>query len=380
MTLAASSGRARAAMAGSIRIGALLPLTGAGGPFGPSMAALHKQIVDQVNAAGGIEGQRVEYSFEDDQTNPDAAVLGVRKLIDVNKVCAVMGLWSSGVAAPTLPICAENKVVMVAIAASDSLALQKHDGYFFRSNVDVGQQGEAIGNWALKQGGKSLFGLLAQNPFSEPMRLGLVNTIQPKGMKAETIVYDGRRTDFRAEVGQALQAKPDILFLGGYPQDSIIIMKEVFRAGYGGKIVGTGTCVTQQFLDGVGKQVSEGIYTVRPSSAVGSPAYKNLQKLTGKTDLDTNVCQSYDQINLVLLAIAQAKQATGTAVRDNMRKIGDPNGEKVDNVLDGLKLIAAGKSINYEGAASPCKFTPTGNLVSAIFETLRVADGKLTPG
>ncbi len=369
----------RAQISGPIRLGGLVPLTGAGGVWGPLMADVYKAVAEQVNAAGGVGGQKVEIFIEDDQTNPDAGVLAVRKLIDVNKVAAVMGVWSSGVAAPTLPICWENKVAMLAIAASDTLAELPHQGYFIRTNVHVALQGQKIAEWTAAQGAKNVFVLLAQNPFSEPMLKGFTGVTDSKGIKSASLIYDGRKTSFRSEVDQALQAKPDVIFLGGYPQDNIIIMKDLYRAGFKGKIVGTGTGITAQFIDGAGKDVVEGIYTVQPSPADASTAYKKLQQITKKDLIDTSLCQSYDQINLALLSIAFAKSATGTAIKDNVRKIGGPQGEVVDNALDGLKLIAAGKTINYEGASGPCEFLPNGNVASANFKTLQIKGGKLGP-
>ena len=76
-----------------------------------------------------------------------------------------------------------------------------------------------------------------------------------------------RKTSFRSEVDQALRMKPDVILLGGYPQDNIVIMKDLYRVGYEGKVVGTGTGITSQFISGAGKDVAEGIYTVQPSPA-----------------------------------------------------------------------------------------------------------------
>ena len=99
---------ARAQLSQPVRIGGLMSLTGAGGTWGPIMAKIQQQIVAQVNDAGGVLGQKIEYFVEDDQTNPDAGVLATRKLIDVNKVSVITGVWSSAVAMPTLPICWQN--------------------------------------------------------------------------------------------------------------------------------------------------------------------------------------------------------------------------------------------------------------------------------
>jgi branched-chain amino acid transport system substrate-binding protein len=369
--------RARAAINGPIRLGALVPLTGAGGVWGPKMAMVHKTVVDEVNAAGGVGGQQVEYYFEDDQTNPDTGVLAVRKLIDINHVVAVMGVWSSAVAAPTLPICWENKVVMLAIASSDSLSALPHQGYFIRTNVDVLLQGREIGKFAVAQGAKNIFVLLAQTPFNIPMMKGLTEVTQSQGIKVGSLVYDSRKTSFRSEVDEALRGSPDLILLGGYPQDNIVLLKDIYRASYSGKIVGTGTGVTSQLIDGAGKDVVEGLYVVRPSPAVTSTAYRKLQKIVGMETPDTSLCQCYDQANLALLSIALAGESSGTAVRDNIRKIGGPDGAPVDNVIDGLKLLSQGKKINYEGASGPCEFLPDGNVARAFFRTLQVRSGKL---
>ncbi|TAN04000.1 MAG: amino acid ABC transporter substrate-binding protein [Rhizobiaceae bacterium] len=370
---------ARAEISGPIRIGGLMSLTGAGGTWGPIMAKVQQTVVDQVNAAGGIMGQKVEYFVEDDQTNPDAGVLAVRKLIDVDKVCAVTGVWSSAVAMPTLPICWQNKVAMLAIAASDTLATMPHHGYFIRTYVPVSLQGKAIGEFGLKRGAKNFYAMLAQNPFSQSMLKGLKDDVEPKGAKVGSVIYDGTKTSFRSEVDQALRTKPDFIMLGGYPQDSASIVKDLYRAGFEGIICGFGTAITQEFINAAGAKAAEGIYTVFPSVAETSAAYKNLQKITGvKGVLDTNRCQSYDQINLVLLAVAASGQATGEAIQKTIRStIGGPDGEPVGDVMTGLKLLSEGKKINYEGASSNCEFLPNGNLPNAYFKTMQIKNGVL---
>ncbi|TPJ57615.1 ABC transporter substrate-binding protein [Mesorhizobium sp. B2-6-1] len=365
---------------GAIRIGGLMPLSGAGGVWGPIMANIQRHVVDEVNAAGGILGQKVEYFVEDDQTNPDAGVLAVRKLIDVNKVCAVTGVWSSGVAMPTLPICWENKVAMLGIAASDTLADLPHQGYFIRTYVPVSLQGREIGKFGLSKGTKNFFLMLAQNPFSQAMLKGLTDEVEPHGAKVSHVIYDGTKTSFRSEVDQALGAKPDFIMLGGYPQDSASIMKDLYRNSYDGTVCGFGTAITTQFVQAAGKGVAEGVYTVLPSVAEDSSAYQSLKKIAGNQTLDTNACQAYDQINLILLAIAASKQATGQAIQETIRStIGGPEGEAVGNVADGLAHLAAGKKINYDGASSNCEFLPNGNLPNAYFKTLQVKDGVSVP-
>ena len=91
-----------------IKIAALLPLTGGGGAYGPSMQRAAELVVNEVNAAGGVLGRKVQLLTEDDQTNPDAAVRAARKLIDADKVCAIVGTWASSVTTAVAPLCWEN--------------------------------------------------------------------------------------------------------------------------------------------------------------------------------------------------------------------------------------------------------------------------------
>ena len=75
--------------------------------------------------------------------------------------------------------------------------------------------------------------------------------------------------------------------------------------------------------------------------------------------------------------MARAREATGTAIKDNIRKISQGSGAKVDNAVDGLKLLAQGKEINYEGASGPCDFTETGDITDTKFRYEQAEKGKL---
>ncbi len=97
-----------------------------------------------------------------------------------------------------------------------------------------------------------------------------------------------------------------------------------------------------------------------------------------KDTLDTYICQAYDHANLAILSMAKGKDASGTGIRDNIRKIANNDSAmKVDNALDGLKAIAEGKEIKYAGASGPCKFSDIGNIIEVAFRTTQVKDGKL---
>jgi len=357
--------RGAAAQGAPIRLGTLTPLTGAGGSYGPSMRKAMEWVVSEVNAAGGALGRKIELVSEDDQTNPEAAVRAARKLIDVDKVAAIMGTWASAVTTAVAPLCWESKTFLTTVSGSDTITQLPHLGYLVRTQPNTQLQIGKLGEFILSLKSKRVFVLAAQTPFAAPSQKRL-SEILPKGGSELVggVIYDKDKTTFRSEIDQALKAKPDMIYLNGYTPDTTVVLKELFKAGYTGAKIAQGYAVNHKLLDSVPAEVTDGTYTATPSPAVDSSGYKRLAKFLGAADLDPYSCQCHDHASLVILAIAKAKgEATGTAVKDNVRKISQGSGVKVDNAVEGLKLLAQGKEINYEGASGPCDFTETGDII-----------------
>jgi branched-chain amino acid transport system substrate-binding protein len=175
------------------------------------------------------------------------------------------------------------------------------------------------------------------------------------------------------------RANPDIFMMGGYLAENIVMAKDLFRANFKGKVMGFAYGITPAFVDGAGKEAAEGIFSIAdPSPAFDSSAYAKVKALVKRDALDTFMCQAYDHANLAILSMAKGKDGTGTAIRDNIRKIANNDaGTLVDNALDGLKLIAEGKEIKYAGASGPCKFADNGNIIEVAFRSAQVKDGKI---
>ena len=348
-----------------IKLGTLTPLTGAGGSYGPSMRRAMEYVAQEVNAAGGVLGRQVQLVSEDDQTNPEAAVRAARKLIDVDKVAAIMGTWASAVTTAVAPLCWESKTFLTTVSGSDTITQLPHLGYLVRTQPNTNLQIGKLADFILSVKSKRVFVLAAQTPFALPSQNRLKELLPKGGAElAGAVIYDKDKTTFRSEIDQAVRAKPDMVYLNGYTPDVTIVMKELFKAGYTGSKVAQGYAVNQKLLDSLPAEVTDGTYTATPSPAVESAGYKRLAKFLGSADLDPYSCQCHDHISLVLLAIARAKgEATGTAVRDTVRKISQGSGVKVDSAVEGLKLLAQGKDINYEGASGPCDFTDTGDIL-----------------
>ncbi len=367
------------AQADPIKLATLTPLTGAGGSYGPVMAKVAAAVVEEVNKAGGVIGRRVVLVSEDDQTNPEAGVRAARKLIDVDKVAAIMGTWASSVTTAVAPLCWESKTFLCTVSGADSITQLPHQGYLIRTQPNSTLQVMRSGEFMLSLGAKKVFTMIPQTPFTQAT-FDLMGKVLPKGGAThQGLIYDDKKTTYRTEVDQALRFGPDAIFCAGYTPDTIVLLKDIYRAGYKGKIIGQAYSVNQKLIDQVGQpEVVEGVYTYAPSIAEGSGALERVKKMSGLANPDPYTSQVYDHVNLVLMAMAVAKDATGTAIKDNIRKVAQGGGKTVDNAVDGLKAIAAGEKVDYTGASGPCDFDDKGDILDCKFRYEQVKAGKST--
>lgn len=363
---------------GPIRIGTLTPLTGSGGPYGPVMAKAAKDVAAQVNAAGGVLGRQIEVISEDDQTNPEAGVRAARKLIDVDKVSAILGTWASSVTMAVAPLCWESKTMLCTVSGADAITQLPHQGYLIRTQPNTELQGRKFGEFAVELGVTKLFFFSPQTPFAESQFQNISKAVTAAGGVTKSLIYDDKKPSYRSEVDEMLAFDPDVIVLGGYAPDTTVLLKDIYRAGYEGKMVAFAYSVNQTLIDALPKEVVEGIYTIAPSPAEGSAAYTTLVDLIGVPAPDPYTTQIYDQMNLVLLAIAAAGASSGEAIRDHIRDVSQGGGTEVIAAVPGLEALGKAEKIDYSGASGPCDFTDIGDILDCQFRYEQVADGQLT--
>lgn len=360
-----------------ITFGALPPLTGAGGPYGPAMLRAIQGVVEEANAAGGVRGRQIRVVAEDDQTNPDAGVRGARKLIDVDRVSALMGTWASSVTTAVAPLCWENRIPLFTVSGADSITLLPHQGYIFRTQPNSRLQIATGADFLIRQGARRIFHLAAQSPFAQSSQDTLVEKFREAGgAVAGYIVYERDKTAFRSEVDQIMRARVDTVFLNGYLPDVTILLRELFRAGFDGRRFTPAYAVNQTTFQTLPNEVTNGVLTWQPSPDVESAAFKRLQTRFGNVEVDPYSAQTQDHATLAILAAAAAGDAAGTAIRDHVRRISQGDGEKVESVTEGLRALAAGRAINYEGSSGPLSFDERGDIQGTKFRYERAANGR----
>ncbi len=361
-----------------IRLGTLTPLTGAGGPYGPVMANCVRAVITEVNGAGGVLGRQVQLVSEDDQTNPEAGLRAARKLIDVDRVAAIMGTWASAVTTAVAPLCWESRTFLATVSGADSITALPHNGWLIRTQPNTTLQGRKFGEYILELGAKRAFFMAPQTPFTQSQLANMKTALERGGGSIDMLIYDNNKPSLRTEVDQALRGRPEVLVLGGYTPDTTVLLRDIFRAGFRGKVLAYAYSVNQQMIGSLPNEVTEGIYTLAPSPAEGSAGFDRVKRIVGNDNPDPYTCQIYDHINLVLMAMAQGGDGTGQVIHDNIRRVSQGGGDRVDNAMDGLRAIAAGRKVDYDGASGPCDFTDAGDIADCKFRYEQVRAGRQT--
>ena len=366
------------AQADPIKVGILTPLTGAGGNDGPRMLKAMQLVFEEVNKAGGVMGRRITTVIEDDQTNPEAAVRAARKLIEVDKVSVILGTWASAVTSAVAPVCWESKTFIMTVSGADSITQLPHQGFLVRTQPTSKLQATAHATYIAGLGKRRIGILGIQAPFALATKEHLDNHMKTVGGGVVShVIYEKDKPSYRSEVDQVMAAKPDFLYLNGYATDTVVVLRDLWKANVDLPKFCQTYAVPQATLDANPPEVSEGILTGTPSADVDSSAYKLAADRLGLQEVDGFQAQATDWASLTALTIAKAGQTSGVAMKDNIRKVSQGDGQKVYSAVEGLKLLAAGKDINYEGVSGPCDFNEIGDITTCRFRYTQVKKGKL---
>jgi branched-chain amino acid transport system substrate-binding protein len=198
------------AQQGDINIGALLPFTGSQGAYGPDMRKAAELTTKIVNDAGGIlGGRKFKLFFEDDESSPTAGLAATKKLLEVNKCVAVIGIWGSPIAMAIKPVLINANTCMMVSGAANAITDGDTKGLVWRFQAKATDWGPGMAQAMLSRGWKTVSILAQQNPFVIPMIEPAKKTFAAGGVKVlDTVVYNPDQPSYRAEVQRIFGANP----------------------------------------------------------------------------------------------------------------------------------------------------------------------------
>lgn len=320
LALAAAAG---AFAADPIKIGEYASLTGKEASLGQASHNGTLLAVEQINAAGGVLGRKLELISEDTQSKAGESGTAVRKLISRDKVVAILGEVVSSRSIEAAPVCQAMKVPMISPASTAPEVTAVGD-YIFRACFIDPFQGPVMAKFARETLKVKRVGLILTN--SSAYSVGLAKYFKESFVAGGGVIaveknYSDGDKDFKAQLTAIKAAKVDAIFNPGYYAEGALIVRQARDLGITVPIFGGDSWEAEELIRLGGKAV-EGAYLCShysfedPSPRVREfvAAYK--KRFGSGAAPDSNASLGYDSVLLLVDAIKRAGSADRTKIRD----------------------------------------------------------------
>jgi branched-chain amino acid transport system substrate-binding protein len=239
-----------------IKIGILGSLTGPAAIFGTGNLAGATIAFEEANAAGGINGRKIEWVSLDDESSPPKAIAAYKRLVDQEKVFAVFGPAASAVGQAMVPTLKASTTPTFASIFSTPAVTEPPIPVMFRAGVmNDRQQGSAIADYVLDNLGAKKIALVSQSD-EYGKRGGEAIAARLAERKTELVsneVFNISDTDFTSQISRTIQTAPDVLIVYGYPNPSAIITRQAKQLGLKAKILGSNSAGSRKYPEIVGE-------------------------------------------------------------------------------------------------------------------------------
>jgi len=323
---------ATAQEAETLKIGALVTLSGAGASWGQGMKNAAEIAADEVNAQGGLDINGKKYKVQvvayDDKYQANEAVTVANRLVFEDKVKYIIGPVGSAPVLAIQPITEKNGVIVITLGFTDK-ALDKDKKFTFRPNVTTVEVAEPQITWLVKsQGLKKVGALFPNDETGHQIAKDLAEAYKKAGADlAATEFFERDRVDFVPLLTRILSKGVDAIELdGNSPTTAGLIVKQAREIGFTGKIIRTGGPATQEIINVAGPDSTEGMFVHTPVNPdlPSTKAYADAYAAKYKHPMNGFSPAFYDGTKLLFEAMKRAGTVTDTeAIAKEMEQIKD---------------------------------------------------------
>lgn len=326
----------------TIKIGAILPLSGKASSFGEDIKSALDIAVEEINT----RGQKIDIVYEDSGCDPKKAVSAFHSLFGIKKINVMIGAACSSETLAIAPLAEQNHVILITPASSAETISDAGD-FIFRNHTHDKTEIAKLAPYAIeKYKNAAIFydstndGIVQQQQWFSELFINLGGNI------AANISMIGGGTDYRSELLK-LKSKIDeidVVFLPLLEKDATVVIKQMKELHINKPIIGNKAFATSGFVSNAGKDLAEGIVYAEAAynENTNSVFWNKYLEKTGRKPVIL-AAQGYDTLKILVQIFDKCKADDTICVRDELYKIdyeGVAGIVKFDEKGDAIKEIA----------------------------------------
>jgi branched-chain amino acid transport system substrate-binding protein len=315
----------------TIKFGLVAAMSGQSAKSGEAITRGLSLAIDEINAAGGVLGKKVELVVRDDESNPAKGVVAARELVQREKIAVLFGGLDTPVSMAIVPFANQSKVPFMGVWAAGTAITRNGaaDNYVFRVSavdalVDKALVDYAMKKYAIKKPGM----ILINNPWGESNEGGLKTALADKNVPFAGIEkFQDADVDVVPQLTRLKEAGADALFLVANVAPSSQVVKSLDRMGWNVPVVSHWGPAGGRFTELAGPSAAK-VHFIQTFSFAGdmSPKakavfealkkkYPEIKTLADVTPA-VGIANAYDAMHLTAMAVAKAGSTDGPQIRD----------------------------------------------------------------
>jgi len=352
-----------------VKLGIAGPLTGGSAAFGAQLKNGVEQAVEDINASGGILGQKIQLFVGDDRADPKEGVSVANKFVG-DGVKFVVGHFNSGVTMPASEVYQENGILEITPAATNPKVTERNMWNIFRTCGRDDQQGAVAGDYILRTfKGKKIGIIHDKTTYGQGLADVTKATINKGGLKE--VLYEGVNKDdkdFSALVSKIKASNADLVYWGGLHDTGGLILRQMRDQGLKAPMMGGDGMADDEFASIAGPGAEGTLMTFSPDPRT-NPKNKAIVDLFRKKrgfEPQSYTLYSYAAVQIIKQAAEAAKSLDPKKVAEVMH-----SGKQFDTVLGTVSFDKKGDISAYViGGKSKDRYV--------LYTWKKGADGRIT--
>ncbi|MBC7968139.1 MAG: ABC transporter substrate-binding protein [Fuerstia sp.] len=325
-----------------IVIGHFASMTGSEATFGQSTDNGIKLAVDEINAAGGIDGKKIRLITYDDKGDAREAGTAVTRLTTKDGVVAVLGEVASGLSLAGAPICQEAGIPMVSPSSTNPKVTKIGDMIFRVCFIDP-FQGSVCAKFAREHEGLKAAKAAILTDQASPYSVGLQEEFEKAfeklgGKIVSKQTYQGGDQDFSAQLTAIRSSEPDVVFVPGYYTDVGNVALQARKLGLTAPLLGGDGWDSSKLGEIAGKSIDGCFYSNHYSQEDPNPAVQEFIKTYSERHQQTPdglAALGYDAARILFEAMKRAKSVEGKVLAAELAKTKEFDGVTGKISIDG---------------------------------------------